>query len=172
MTKQRKRRLPRRSFSLVAILLAAGIFAALATPSLADEGPKPDPSGIATGDKTTAVDAAGNSFAVPEPTDKTAPDYATNKKAFDDYRAQAAKEPLAVKLADAEKTIAAPVLLCELWLYPRDSRVALNGSGLLIVNPPYQFDQAAREWLRELGSALGAAAHGGTTLRWIVHEAA
>ena len=26
----------------------------------------------------------------------------------------------------------------ELWLHPRDSRVALNGSGLLIVHPPYQ----------------------------------
>jgi ammonium transporter, Amt family len=43
-----------------------------ADPCFADE-PKPDPSGIATGDKTTAVDAAGNSFVVPEPTDKTRP---------------------------------------------------------------------------------------------------
>jgi Amt family ammonium transporter len=47
------------------------------------------------------VDAGGNSFVVTEPTDKTAPDYAANKKAFDDYQAQAAKEPLAVKLADS-----------------------------------------------------------------------
>jgi 23S rRNA (adenine2030-N6)-methyltransferase len=75
-------------------------------------------------------------------------------------------------LAEAEKTIAAPVLLSELWLYPRDSRVALNGSGMMMINPPYQFDQAAREWLPELGSALGATAHGGTTLRWIVNESA
>ncbi|MGD0211946.1 MAG: ammonium transporter [Terriglobales bacterium] len=101
MTKQSKKRLPRRLSSVVAILLAAGIFAALAIPCFADEGPKPDPSGIATGDKTNAVDAAGSSFAVSEPTDKTAPDYATNKKAFDDYQAQASKEPLAVKLADS-----------------------------------------------------------------------
>jgi 23S rRNA (adenine2030-N6)-methyltransferase len=79
---------------------------------------------------------------------------------------------LAPWLAEAEKTLAAPVLLSELWLYPRDSRVALNGSGMMMVNPPYQFDQAAREWLPELGLALGAAANGGTTLRWIVHEAA
>jgi len=79
---------------------------------------------------------------------------------------------LAPWLAEAEKIIAAPVLLSELWLHPRDSRVALNGSGLLVVNPPYQFDQAAREWLPELGVALGAAAHGGTTLRWIVNEPA
>jgi len=67
----------------------------------ADDGPKPDPAGTATGDKTSAVDAAGNPFVVPEPTDKNAPDYAKNKKDFDDYQAQAAKEPLAAKLADS-----------------------------------------------------------------------
>jgi ammonium transporter, Amt family len=65
----------------------------------ADE-PQPDPAGIATGDKTVTSDAGGNSFVVTEPTDKTAPDYAKNKQAFDQYQAQAAKEPLAMKLAD------------------------------------------------------------------------
>ena len=75
------------------------MLAGLSTLSFADD-PKPDPSGTATGDKTTAVDAAGNPFVVAEPTDKTAPDYAKNKKDFDDYQAQSAKEPLAVKLAD------------------------------------------------------------------------
>ena len=64
-----------------------------------------DPAGIATGDKTTATDAAGNPFVVPEPTDRTAPDYAQNKKAFDDYQAQTAKEPLAVKLANTSRHI-------------------------------------------------------------------
>jgi len=85
----------------ITIVLIAGLFTGLSTPCFADDGPKPDPSGTATGDKTTAVDAAGNPFVVPEPTDKTAPDYAANKKAFDDYQAQATKEPLAVKLADS-----------------------------------------------------------------------
>jgi Amt family ammonium transporter len=65
----------------------------------ADE-PQSDPAGIATGDKTSTSDAAGNAFVVTAPTDKTAPDYATTKKAFDDFTAQAAKEPLAMKLAD------------------------------------------------------------------------
>ncbi len=46
------------------------------------------------------MDAAGNPFVVTEPTDKTAPDYAASKKAFEDYQAQAAKEPLALKVAD------------------------------------------------------------------------
>ena len=31
---------------------------------------QPDPAGIATGDKNSAVDAAGNPFVVPEPADK------------------------------------------------------------------------------------------------------
>ena len=85
----------------VVVLVGVAMFGALSTCSFADDGPKPDPAGIATGDKTTAVDAAGNPFVVSEPTDKNAPDYAANKKAFDEYQAQAAKEPLAVKLADS-----------------------------------------------------------------------
>ncbi len=84
-------------------LIRAGIFALLLTPCFAQQAPpppQPDPAGIATGDKSTAVDGGGNSFVVSEPTDKKAPDYEKNKKAFDDYTTQAAKEPLAVKLAD------------------------------------------------------------------------
>lgn len=67
----------------------------------ADQAPAPDPAGIATGDKTVVVDAGGNPFVVTAPTDKAAPDYNKNKQAFDDYQQQAAKEPLAVKLADS-----------------------------------------------------------------------
>jgi len=83
------------------MLLAASIFAAVPTCCLADEEPKPDPAGIATGDKMSVVDAGGNAFVVMEPTDANAPDYADKKKAYDEYQAMAAKEPLAVKLADS-----------------------------------------------------------------------
>jgi ammonium transporter, Amt family len=86
-----------RTAAIVAIVILAGLL----TPCIADEPPKPDPAGIATGDKTAVVDAAGNPFVVPAPTDKTSPDYAKNKKDADDFQAQAAKEPLAMKLADA-----------------------------------------------------------------------
>ena len=79
---------------LFAQILSGPVFIAFA-----DE-PQPDPAGIATGDKTSTSDAAGNSFIVTEPTDKTAPDYAKNKKTFDEFQAQATKEPLAMKLAD------------------------------------------------------------------------
>jgi len=62
--------------------------------------PKPDPGGITTGNASNAIDGAGNSFVVTEPTDKTDPDYAKKRKEFEEYQALAAKEPLAVKLAD------------------------------------------------------------------------
>ena len=72
--------------------------------------------------------------------------------------------------ARAAQQLQAPTLRADLWLHPRDSRVALNGSGLLLVNPPFGFDTLAQAWLPELGSALGADTHGGTALEWIAHE--
>src|ERR1700729_351951 len=89
-----------RSGAVILLAVTMTMLAGLPARAFADE-PKPDPSGATTGDKTTAVDAAGNPFVVAEPTDKSAPDYAANKKAYDDYQAQVAKEPLAVKLADS-----------------------------------------------------------------------
>ena len=83
----------------VRLALVAGTLSIVLTPGIAQE-PKPDPAGVVTGDRTTAVDAGGNAFAIPEPTDKKAPDYGQKKKDFDDYQSQVVKEPLAVKLAD------------------------------------------------------------------------
>lgn len=100
---RRVTRRPRRSlllcasFAVLAVVMPGGF----ASVCLADQGPQRDPSGIATGDKTSVVDASGNSFAVTAPTDPAAPDYAQKKKDFDEYQAQAAKEPLAAKLADS-----------------------------------------------------------------------
>ncbi len=62
--------------------------------------PKPDPSGVTTGNALNTIDGAGNSFVVVEPTDKSDPEYAKKKKEFDEYTPLAAKEPLAAKLAD------------------------------------------------------------------------
>jgi 23S rRNA (adenine2030-N6)-methyltransferase len=53
------------------------------------------------------------------------------------------------------------VLFSELWIYPRDSRVGLNGSGLAIVNPPYQIDERMKVWMPELHAALDATGAGG-----------
>jgi Amt family ammonium transporter len=84
--------------TIVALILA-NAFAGAVIPAFADDT-KPDAAGTATGDRTAVVDAAGNSFVVTEPTDKASPDYDKTKKDFDEYQTQAAKEPLALKLAD------------------------------------------------------------------------
>jgi 23S rRNA (adenine2030-N6)-methyltransferase len=63
-----------------------------------------------------------------------------------------------------------PCLISELWLHPRDSRVALNGSGLVLINPPYQFDSRLAQWLPQLARALHVGSEGGSASRWLVHE--
>jgi Amt family ammonium transporter len=92
---------PRRwMLKAIIVLVFAQIVSGSANVALAQHA-HPDPAGIATGDKSAVSDAAGNPLVVPEPTDKTAPDYNQSKKAFDDYQAQAAKEPIALRLADS-----------------------------------------------------------------------
>ncbi len=56
-------------------------------------------------------------------------------------------------------------IVAELWLYPRDSRVTLNGSGMLIVNPPYLLAERMRVWLPELQAQLDTGNTGGTSIR-------
>jgi 23S rRNA (adenine2030-N6)-methyltransferase len=68
-------------------------------------------------------------------------------------------------LARVERQLLAPTLSLELWLYPRDSRVGLNGSGLLLVNPPYQFDERAALWQEELLGVLDKTHRGGSATR-------
>ena len=83
----------------IVVLILAQILCGSMTLAFADQS-QPDPAGTETGDKSSVADAAGNPFVAPEPTDKSAPDYAKNKKDFDEFQAQAAREPLALKLAD------------------------------------------------------------------------
>jgi 23S rRNA (adenine2030-N6)-methyltransferase len=63
--------------------------------------------------------------------------------------------------------VAAETLVSELWLYPRDSRVALNGSGLLIANPPYLIGERMQVWLPELQSCLAVEAGAGSLVRML-----
>ncbi len=65
------------------------------------------------------------------------------------------------------RSLQAPALVCELWLYPRDSQVGLNGSGLLIVNPPYLMLERLQAWLPELKSALAVGPCAGTSARML-----
>ncbi len=70
-------------------------------------------------------------------------------------------------LAACARSVPAPALVSELWLYPRDSRVGLNGSGLLIVNPPWQLAERMREWLPQLRDCLGGGPAAGTAVRML-----
>lgn len=63
--------------------------------------------------------------------------------------------------------ITAPTLVSELWLFPRDSRVALNGSGLLITNPPYLVAERMQAWLPELQACLAVEAGAGSLVRML-----
>jgi 23S rRNA (adenine2030-N6)-methyltransferase len=62
------------------------------------------------------------------------------------------------------------VLAVEMTTQPETTHTRLNGSGLLVVNPPWQLDDALRRVLPRLHAALGAEA-GGTTVQWLVPEA-
>jgi 23S rRNA (adenine2030-N6)-methyltransferase len=63
-------------------------------------------------------------------------------------------------------TLHRPIMVSELWVHPCDSRIALNGSGLIIIHPPYQLAQRMRIWLPQLLGMLDAAGTGG----WLVEE--
>jgi len=58
------------------------------------------------------------------------------------------------------------LLILELCIYPDDTPLTLNGSGLLVMNPPWQFAQAAAEVLTSLHPLLRQ--HPQT--RWTVQE--
>jgi 23S rRNA (adenine2030-N6)-methyltransferase len=78
---------------------------------------------------------------------------------------------LAPWLRRVGQQLKAPTLDLELWIHARDSRVGLNGSGLLVVNPPFQFEQEARTWQQELQRELDAGGRGGSSARMLVSEA-
>ena len=67
-------------------------------------------------------------------------------------------------------------LVCELNIYPNDVAVGLNGTGMLIINPPWQFDNKAREILRfiqpylKVADAPELSPDSATNVRWLVGE--
>jgi len=61
------------------------------------------------------------------------------------------------------------LLLLELWLRPMDTPLGLNGSGMLVVNPPWQLDEHMRTTLRELLTLLAPDGQGDTRVQWLVN---
>jgi len=68
-------------------------------------------------------------------------------------------------LAGLQARLARPMLLGELWIHPRDSRVALNGSGMLILNAPYRLEERMKDWLPRLHLLLDLERAGGASVR-------
>ncbi|HBS63859.1 MAG TPA: 23S rRNA (adenine(2030)-N(6))-methyltransferase RlmJ, partial [Stenotrophomonas sp.] len=67
------------------------------------------------------------------------------------------------------KAVALPVrsvLTAELLIRPDDSPLRLNGSGMLLLNPPWQFDQILAPAMPALKQHLGEAG-ASTRLQWL-----
>ena len=79
---------------------------------------------------------------------------------------------LAPWLLRATAQATAPTLNAQLWVHPTDSRVALNGSGILIVNPPHQVREHMQIWLPQLTAALSAEPAAGSRAFMLAESAA
>jgi 23S rRNA (adenine2030-N6)-methyltransferase len=62
--------------------------------------------------------------------------------------------------ASLGRAVDRPMLASLLWVHPADSRAALNGSALVVVNPPYLLERGMREWLPELSALVGTGSGG------------
>jgi len=62
------------------------------------------------------------------------------------------------------------LLLLELSVRPEDSPLGLNGSGMLVVNPPWRFDEEMRMTMQELHRLLDPAGAGATRVEWLARD--
>ena len=72
-------------------------------------------------------------------------------------------------LARITRGIQQPVVAIELCVTEPDSAVGLNGSGMLVINPPWQFDVDAAQWQPQLHDLLGGKS--ASRVHWLVNEA-
>ena len=63
----------------------------------------------------------------------------------------------------------AKMLTCELLMQPDDNALGLNGTGLIVVNPPWGFDAAAKETLAWLVDRLSEHPQRSSKVRWLAH---
>ncbi len=81
-------------------------------------------------------------------------------------------EPTAVRAF--ERSIAASgitkVLKLELSILPEKWRGSMRGSGMLVVNPPFEFERTAAPMLEWLWNALSPDGEGGHRVKWLVPE--
>lgn len=62
------------------------------------------------------------------------------------------------------------VLACELLLHPDNSALRLNGSGMVIINAPWQLDRTLEELMPALLGLLGQGRFGGQRVEWLTRE--
>jgi 23S rRNA (adenine2030-N6)-methyltransferase len=73
-------------------------------------------------------------------------------------------------LASMQQSGIRKILTAELIVRPPDSPTGLNGSGLLMINPPWQFDVELPSVMRELHDLLSTNGTGSAHVRWLVGE--
>ena len=62
------------------------------------------------------------------------------------------------------------LLVAELSIHPEDSAIGLNGSGMILLNPPWKTDRDLAETLPAVHAALSPSGAGGTRVEWLVPE--
>lgn len=62
------------------------------------------------------------------------------------------------------------LLALELTVKPHDSPIGLNGSGVIVANPPWQLDAEMAPVHAELHQMLSHKGNGGVRIDWIVPE--
>lgn len=63
------------------------------------------------------------------------------------------------------------ILVTELCLFPDDTRLRLNGSGMIVINPPWQFEKTAQTILTTLAKLLAIEeAKAKTAIYWLTTE--
>jgi 23S rRNA (adenine2030-N6)-methyltransferase len=85
------------------------------------------------------------------------------------YPIKASRESLRMHAALVKSGLR-KLLVLELNIHPQDSPLGLNGSGLVIANPPWQFDAEIRSALEELRALLAAEGAGRVRVEWLVGE--
>ena len=63
-----------------------------------------------------------------------------------------------------------PTLAAELTIAGEGAAIKMKGCGLVVINPPWQFDREATAVLEFLGAALAQAPGGGGRVTWLVPE--
>ncbi len=71
---------------------------------------------------------------------------------------------------DVERTGIRKILRLEFTIEPEDWTATIPGCGMLVVNPPWRFEDEARPLLRWLWGALSVEGAGGASVNWLVPE--